>query len=429
MVTYRKVRIGSIGKIVTGKTPPTSNSANYGSEYMFLGPADLHKHFIIQDSEKMITQQGLQSIKGSIINGLSILVGCIGWDMGNVGLVNAKCATNQQINSITEINSDFNSYYIYYWLFHKKQFLFKQANITRTPILNKTGFSNIEIPLPNKTYQDKIAKFLTSLDSKIELNNRINTELEAMAKTLYDYWFVQFDFPNEQGKPYKSSGGKMVYNNELKREIPEGWSNGELQEIANITMGQSPPGESYNEEGVGTVFYQGCTDFGLRFPTNRKFTTQPSRYAKEGDILLSVRAPVGTMNIANENCCIGRGLASLNSKDDCIGYLDGVLNYMKQIFDRRNSDGTTFGSITKGDLFSLAVVKPDKKILKRFDSIVKPMFKKQNEIGVENQQLASLRDWLLPMLMNGQVTVKEAEEKFDNLDMAAEPVINYKKTE
>jgi type I restriction enzyme S subunit len=199
----------------------------------------------------------------------------------------------------------------------------------------------------------------------------------------------------------------MVYDEKLKREIPEGWRNGELQDIANITMGQSPSGDSYNEDRNGEVFYQGCTDFGLRFPTNRKFTTQPTRFAKRGDILLSVRAPVGTMNIANEDCCIGRGLAALNSKIASITYLDGVLQHMKQIFDLRNASGTTFGSITKGDLFSIPVVIPDKETLQRFDAVTNPMFEKQNLIGSENQKLSELRDWLLPMLMNGQVTIKD----------------------
>ena len=170
-------------------------------------------------------------------------------------------------------------------------------------------------------------------------------------------------------------------------------------------MGQSPPGESYNNEAQGMIFFQGCTDFGNRFPTVRQFTTQPTRYAKEGDILLSVRAPVGTLNIAKENCCIGRGLAALNSKDNCIAYLFGVMVNLKQIFDRRNVDGTTFGSITKDDLFSLTVVKPDKEILKKYHEIINPAFEKQNKIELENQTLAELRDWLLPMLMNGQVQV------------------------
>ena len=282
----------------------------------------------------------------------------------------------------------------------------KYVSGSALPRIILKNFGEIDIIQKNLLTQQKIAKVLSDLDAKIEVNNKINSELEAMAKLIYDYWFVQFDFPNENGKPYKSSGGKMVFNKELNRDVPDGWEDGELQDIANITMGQSPPGDSYNEDCIGSVFYQGCTDFGTRFPSNRKFTTEPSRFAKKGDILLSVRAPVGTMNIANEDCCIGRGLAALNSKKDCISYLDGVMQYMKQIFDRRNASGTTFGSITKGDLFSTLVVIPNEEVLEQFDVIVKPMFEKQNIIGLENQKLAELRDWLLPMLMNGQVKVK-----------------------
>lgn len=223
MVDFNKVRIGEIGSVITGRTPKTSITDNYGNDIMFLGPSDLHKHFIITNSEKMITDKGLASIKSATIDGLSICTGCIGWDMGNVALVKSRCATNQQINSITNIKNDYNPYYIYYWLKGKKDFLFQQASVTRTPILNKTDFSSIEISVPSKNNQDKVANFLTVLDKKIELNNKINAELEAMAKLIYDYWFVQFDFPNANGKPYKSSGGKMVYNEDLKREIPEGW--------------------------------------------------------------------------------------------------------------------------------------------------------------------------------------------------------------
>ncbi|MCD0471819.1 restriction endonuclease subunit S [Flavobacterium sp. JAS] len=283
---------------------------------------------------------------------------------------------------------------------------------------DKIRLFNVHVGYPKDNIsQQKIAKILSDLDSKIELNNKINAELDAMSKTLYDYWFVQFDFPDKNGKPYKSSGGKMVWNGELKREIPEGWEVKELSDIANITMGQSPPGETYNEEGIGAIFYQGCTDFGKRFPTIRKFTSSPTRYARQGEILLSVRAPVGTMNIAKEDCCIGRGLASLNSKDNSISYLFGVMVNLKQIFDRRNVDGTTFGSITKDDLFSLKVIKPSKIVLEKFNSIINPCFQKQNKLSVENIELASLRDWLLPMLMNGQVTVGDVEEK---LGMVAE---------
>ena len=221
--------------------------------------------------------------------------------------------------------------YIYYLI--KTLGLNDYKSGSGVPTMNRNHLHPIKVrAFLDLEEQHKIAKVLSDLDTKIEINNRINSELEAMAKTLYDYWFVQFDFPYSPpsegcpqdgvvfGKPYKSTGGKMVWNEGLKREIPEGWENGVLSDIANITMGQSPPGESYNEEGDGMIFYQGCTDFGNRYPTIRKFTTSPTRFAKKGDILLSVRAPVGTLNISKEDCCIGRGLACMNSNNDVITY-------------------------------------------------------------------------------------------------------------
>ncbi|CRY64506.1 restriction endonuclease subunit S [Yersinia enterocolitica] len=269
-----------------------------------------------------------------------------------------------------------------------------------------TNFRLLDFPIRSKTEQDAVANFLVKIDKKIDLNSRINTELEAMAKTLYDYWFVQFDFPDANGKPYKTSGGKMVYNLPLKRNIPVDWEVRTLSQIANITMGQSPVGESYNDDGNGSLFFQGSTDFGWLFPTPRQYTTSPARMAKKGDILLSVRAPVGDMNIANADCCIGRGLAALNSKSGSDGFLFYVMKYFKQVFDRRNSEGTTFGSITKDDLHSLEVIYPQNNILKKYDDIVSEFNKMIFLRSLENRDLIKLRDWLLPMLMNGQVTVR-----------------------
>lgn len=272
--------------------------------------------------------------------------------------------------------------------------------------LNQDILSNVMIPHYSIEIQKSIVDVLSSIDEKIAINNRINAELEAIAKTLYDYWFVQFDFPDANGKPYKTSGGKMEYNAMLKREIPAGWAVNTLSQIANITMGQSPAGESYNEDGIGTLFFQGSTDFGWLFPTPRQYTTSPARMAKKGDILLSVRAPVGDMNIANADCCIGRGLAALNSKSRSDGFLFYVMKYFKQVFYRRNAEGTTFGSMTKDDLHSLQVVCPEPGLLKRYDDIVSEYNKMIFTRSLENQDLIKLRDWLLPLLMNGQVTLK-----------------------
>lgn len=259
------------------------------------------------------------------------------------------------------------------------------------------------LDLNNKT---EIGKLLSSLDDKIALNNRINAKLEQMAKRLYDYWFVQFDFPNPDGKPYKSTGGKMEYNEVLKREIPVGWEVGILSDIANITMGQSPEGSSYNEDGKGSIFYQGSTDFGIRFPTVRMYTTEPTRFAKKGDILMSVRAPVGAVNIANTDCCIGRGLAALNSKIGSITYLWYLMDVFKHTFENKNAAGTTFGSITKDELFNLPVVIPQKEIIFAFNEKTFSIFNYQLSIEKETQKLTALRDRLLPLLMNGQVVVE-----------------------
>lgn len=271
--------------------------------------------------------------------------------------------------------------------------------------INIEYLTNLKFKIPLKKDQDKIADVLSALDRKIDCNNRINLELESMAKLLYDYWFVQFDFPNTDGKPYKLSGGEMVYNDVLKREIPKGWQLKHLSNIANITMGTSPTGDSLNESNEGVEFFQGSTDFGWQFPTIRQYTTAPVRMAKKGDILLSVRAPVGDMNIAHIDCCIGRGLAALNSKDGFDGFLFYVMQYFKMIFDRRNSEGTTFGSITKDDLYSLPLAYPDLEILKNYNDVVSNYNQAIFTRSMENQRLIKLRDWLLPMLMNGQVTV------------------------
>ena len=162
--------------------------------------------------------------------------------------------------------------------------------------INAQTYANMPVILPPRSQQDLLVRTLSSLDDKIELNNKINTNLEQQAQALFKNWFVDF-------APF---GGKM----------PEEWKVGKLSDIAEITMGQSPDGKSYNEDGIGSVFYQGRAEFGTRFPTRRLFTTEPKRIAKKFDTLMSVRAPVGDTNIANEDCCIGRGLAAIHSKDN-----------------------------------------------------------------------------------------------------------------
>lgn len=252
---------------------------------------------------------------------------------------------------------------------------------------------DMPIMLPGLNVQKKIGNMLSDFDKRIENLRAQNRVLEQTAKTIYDYTFLQ------------CAGHQTTYNKTLNRNIPVGWEVKKLSEIANITMGQSPEGSSYNEIGNGKIFYQGCTDFGVMFPTPRLYTTAPTRFAKVNDILMSVRAPVGTLNIANTECCIGRGLAALNAKEGSNVFLYYVMKNFENHFKNAFSMGTTFGSITKNDLYDLPVLFPDSKTLELFSMQVSPLFKKQLVNSQQIETLTTQRNTLLPLLMTGQVEV------------------------
>lgn len=187
------------------------------------------------------------------------------------------------------------------------------------------------------------------------------------------------------------------------------WGQGILSDIAEIVMGQSPSGESYNEDGAGMVFFQGRAEFGSRFPSIRLYTTEAKRIAKENDILMSVRAPVGDLNIAHEDCCIGRGLAALRSKTGHQSFLLYSLLALQPQLDVFNGEGTVFGSINRDSLNKLSIVIPDKDRIELFESTVAPMDAIIRANHDENCRLADIRNSLLPRLMSGEIDVSEVE--------------------
>lgn len=264
-------------------------------------------------------------------------------------------------------------------------------------------FKKIKVKLPNLLEQKAIAYILSTLDEKIEVNNQINETLENMAQELFKRWFVDFEFPNEDGEPYKSSGGEMI-ESELGL-IPKGWELAQLENIANITMGQSPKGTSYNENSEGEVFYQGRTDFNKRYPVRRLYTTEPKRMAKSGDILMSVRAPVGDINIANEACCIGRGLAALNSTSMTNSFLLYTMMNLRDNFDIYNGEGTIFGSINQKELKTLKIIKPSEEQILNFENVVSKFDKEIYTLEMQARLLKNFRNTLLPKLMSGEIRV------------------------
>lgn len=253
----------------------------------------------------------------------------------------------------------------------------------------------VELPIPSIEKQKEIVKEYHTITDRIKLNEQLNQKLENTAQSIYKEWFVNFEFPDDNSKPYKSNGGEMVYCDELDIEIPNGWSKSTLSKVANILMGQSPSGDTYNQDRNGEIFYQGRTEFGFRFPTVKTYTTEPKRMAKKGDVLMSVRAPVGDVNIAGEDCCIGRGVGSLSSKIGCNSFIYYLMQNIQTMFNTSNDGGTVFGSITKDELHDIEILKPLDNVIKEFENIVQSI---DNQIKLkcnEVQLLQILRETLL----------------------------------
>lgn len=305
---------------------------------------------------------------------------------------------NQHVAIIRPRKEELDNHYLLYYLQHYKRQLLQiaSAGATRNAI-TKAMIENLILPCPKSLDdQRRIASILSSLDRKIELNNKINADLEEMAQAIFKNWFVDFE-------PFK--GGKFV-DSELGM-IPEGWKVGTLEDIAEITMGQSPAGNSLNENGEGMIFYQGSSDFGFRFPSIRVFTTEPKRLAVANSVLFSVRAPVGDINVAKEECCIGRGVASIKSKYGHDSYLFYAMKSLHKLFDSFDGEGTVFGSINKKTLSAIQILLPSDGIVEQFNNVASSFDDRIRSLSDENSRLSTLRDTLLPRLMSGELEVPE----------------------
>lgn len=187
------------------------------------------------------------------------------------------------------------------------------------------------------------------------------------------------------------------------------WIEGSLSDIADITMGQSPSGSSYNEGGIGAIFFQGRAEFSFRFPTIRLYTTEPKRMACANDILMSVRAPVGDLNIAHTDCCIGRGLAAIHSKTNHQSFVLYTMFSLRKQLDVFNGEGTVFGSINRNSLNDMPILIPSDETIEKFERIVAPMDAAIRNNYDEICRLQAIRDTLLPRLMSGELDISELD--------------------
>lgn len=419
------MKIKDFAQIINGATPSTKNKEYFCGNIVWVTPKDLsiNKSKYIRDSEKRITEDAYNSCSTEMIPCDSILLSSRA-PIGLLAINKVKCCTNQGFKSLILDKTKANVEYIYYYLKCNIKKIELLGGGTTFKEISKTILENLEIDLPNYKLQYKIAKILSSIDNKIELNNKINTELEAMAKTIYDYWFLQFEFPNEEGKPYKSSGGKMVWNEELKREIPEGWK---VKEIGNVdiyisdfTANGSFAGLRENVKynvGEKYALLIRPIDFNNNF-NNVKDYVYINKHAYEylsksklmgNEIIICNVGAVGEIYRCPE-LNIPMSLGPNGIVVNSIKYNNFLSLFFKSSIGQQCIKSISSGSIqlkfNKTNFKQIKICIPPDKVLERFNKIYKPVYNKQKNIWKENRELTALRDFLLPLLMNGQVGFK-----------------------
>ena len=295
----------------------------------------------------------------------------------------------------------FDARFLTYYLSTQRiqHWIVSQAVGATMPNLNTGILSSIPFHGPEKAEQERVANVLSAIEEKIELNNRINAELEAMAKTLFDYWFVQFDFPNDNSKPYKTSGGKMVYNATLKREIPEGWSDGTLGEIAELYQPKTISEKEMTEDGEFLVY--GANGIVGRY----------AQYNHEQSVVaVTCRGnSCGEINVTRPYSWITGNAMIVNTHSHLLPPTY-IYNLLRSSGLENVITGSAQPQITRTNLAPMKIIRPAEKVLTNYARFVKPNFEKRIEILDENEKLEKLRDWLLPMLMNGQVTVTSSTQ-------------------
>lgn len=323
--------------------------------------------------------------------------------MGVVGIVpkGFQCCLGQRLVLLKIDKSKCLPKYLLYTLMSEYvQLQIRRINQTGSIVsnLNISSLKELKILLHNFEEQRKIANILSAIDDKIQINNQINQELEAMAKTLYDYWFVQFDFPDQNGKPYKSSGGKMVYNPELKREIPEGWGVEKLGDVAYLKAGGDKPSnisEIQSKETPFPIYSNGLDNKGLYGYTNKATIHKKS-------LTVSARGTIGYVQRRFSSFFPIIRLISVTPKEEkMIGYIE---NFLKSI--QFENSGSVQRQLTVPQIDKLYILVPKNEVLKKYHSMTINYYFEVENNEQQNQELIQLRDWILPMLMNGQVKVE-----------------------
>lgn len=417
-----KCTINDVAKTIgSGITPSRSNNAFWSNpKYPWLKTEQLGT-FQIFDTDEYISQAAIDETNIKIWPSKTISVAMYGEGKtrGNVSIIMREMATNQACCNII-VNENIVDYrYVYYWL-KSNYYQLRELSSGVRKNLNADDIKSFPIILPDLPVQKKIADVLYVIDQKIELNNRIIVELEAMAKTIYDYWFVQFNFPNAEGKPYRFSGGEMVWNEQLKREIPKGWNVGTIKPFINVIRGvtyekddvQDAQSSGYicllraNNIANGNINYDNVV-----YVKENKISKEQLLMQNDVFICMSSGSKdhIGKTAIvtADIGCSFGAFCSKIEIQSCAFSWL--ALYFRSKYFNsyiRNTCLGTNINNLNNDMLYNIVLPIPPEYVLQRFNAIIHPMIAKMGNTHVESIELEHLRDWLLPMLMNGQVNVK-----------------------
>ena len=423
-------KLSDVVTIISGGTPKTSVKEFWDGDIDWLAVADFNSsNRYVSSASKKITELGLNNSNTKMLEKGDLIISARG-TVGAIAQLTKPMAFNQSCFGLRGKKDKLDTDYLYYWLKNYVDVLLNKSQGSVFNTINLSTFDDIKIELPSIADQRKISNLLTLLDDKIETNNQINQELEAMAKALYDYWFVQFDFPDQNGKPYKSSGGKMVYHPELKREIPEGWGvttfSSWISDNKTGDWGKETSEGNYTLEvdcirgaDINGLSGNGKTDMPTRFILEKN----KNKLLTDFDIVIEISGGSPTQSTGR---IVGISESVLNRFDlplICSNFCKEVslkeqetfYNFVyewKNLYDNGvlfSWEGKTSG--IKNLLFdsfvtNYHIAQPPIDLMKQFFDYASSVDKKTQLLLKQNQELTQLRDWLLPMLMNGQVKVE-----------------------
>ena len=410
-----KMKLSDIGSLSRGKSKhrPRNDKILYGGKYPFVQTSDIkNANHILHTYEQTYNEIGLKQSK---LWGKNTICITIAANIADSAILGFDACFPDSIIGLTVNDKIANYHYVEYLLQYYKRIIQNQSNGTSQENINLETFEQVYFDIPSLNEQNNISNTLYSIDKKIDLNNKINSELEDFAKKLYEYWFIQFDFPDENERPYKSSGGSMIYNDILKRKIPENWINGTLSDISSTQTGYAFKSCDWKENGHPVLTIKVIENNSINMPEASFIENYQEKYAKysveNGNIILAMTGntigKIGIIASDTKNILINQRVCIYKSNYTDIAYLyfnllsEGIQNKIWQI-----GQNSSQPNISEEQLKQLPIVLPPNELLNKYNKIFSSSFKRIVNNNIENQLLSKLRDFILPMLMNGQITIK-----------------------